>query len=203
VAAVQRREVPRQRGSNDPPASAVEAALVAEAQLNPLAFAPLYARYLDPIYRYCFHSLDSREAAEDATSVIFSRALASISACNPASFRSWLFAIAHNTISNAIRDRHQSTSLDHTSLIVDPSPSPEQEAIAFEQQKALRELLVQLPADQRRTVELRLAGLTGPETAAVLGKSHGAVKIAQHRAFVRLRELIGSDAGKGAGNAER
>jgi RNA polymerase sigma-70 factor (ECF subfamily) len=55
-----------------------------------------------------------------------------------------------------------------------------------------------LPDDQRRILELRLAGLSGPETAAALGKTHGAVKIAQHRAFTRLRGLLGVGAGKEA-----
>lgn len=47
-----------------------------------------------------------------------------------------------------------------------------------------------LPPEQREIVELRLAGLTGPEIARTLGKSHGAVKVAQFRAFTRLRAML-------------
>jgi DNA-binding NarL/FixJ family response regulator len=50
----------------------------------------------------------------------------------------------------------------------------------------------QLPPDQRQILELRLAGLTGPEIAAALGRSLGAVKIAQVRAFARLRATLDS-----------
>ena len=39
-------------------------------------------------------------------------------------------------------------------------------------------------------VELRLAGLRGPEIAAVLGKTPGSVKLLQFRAFGRLRALL-------------
>ncbi|HKG27219.1 MAG TPA: sigma-70 family RNA polymerase sigma factor [Thermomicrobiales bacterium] len=172
--------------------------LVTAAQRDPRAFAPLYDRYLDPIYRYCYRSLGSREAAEDATSLVFSRALASLRSCDPPSFRSWLFAIAHNTLANTVRDRRLTASLDLASGIADPLPSPEDEALAAEERNSLRALLGHLPDDQRRVLELRLAGLSGPETAAALGKTHGAVKIAQHRAFTRLRSLLGVGAGKEA-----
>ncbi|MEA2597226.1 MAG: hypothetical protein QOF01_3695 [Thermomicrobiales bacterium] len=183
--------------------TADEAALVVAAQRDPHAFAPLYDRYLDPVYRYCYRSLGSREAAEDATSLVFSRALASLRGCDPTAFRSWLFAIAHNTLANAARDRHPTASLDLACAIADPLPSPEDEALAAEERGSLRALLGQLPADQRRVVEMRLAGLNGPETAAALGKTHGAVKITQHRAFLRMRVLLGIDAGKEARDGRR
>ena len=45
--------------------------------------------------------------------------------------------------------------------------------------------------DQRTAVELRLAGLTGPEVAAAMGRSHDAVKKLHLRALERLRaELV-------------
>ena len=43
-------------------------------------------------------------------------------------------------------------------------------------------------------LELRLAGLTGPEIARVLGRSHGSVRVAQYRAIARLRALLGEPA---------
>jgi DNA-directed RNA polymerase specialized sigma24 family protein len=51
--------------------------------------------------------------------------------------------------------------------------------------------LTRLPEGQRRVVELRLAGLTGPEVAAALGRSHDAVRSEQRRALAALRELLG------------
>jgi DNA-directed RNA polymerase specialized sigma24 family protein len=49
--------------------------LVALAMEDPRHFSLLYARYLDPVHRYCYRRLGSREAAEDATSLVFTRAL--------------------------------------------------------------------------------------------------------------------------------
>jgi DNA-directed RNA polymerase specialized sigma24 family protein len=42
--------------------------------------------------------LGTREAAEDANTEIFMRALAALPAYRAGEFRSWLFAIAHNVV---------------------------------------------------------------------------------------------------------
>ncbi len=39
--------------------------LVAAAQANPRAFAPLYERYFDSIHRYCLYRLPDRDTAAD------------------------------------------------------------------------------------------------------------------------------------------
>jgi DNA-directed RNA polymerase specialized sigma24 family protein len=63
-------------------------------------------------------------------------------------------------------------------------------------------LLRRLPSDdQRRVCELRLAGLTGQEIAAVLGKRHDAVRQLQSRAIERLRQLMPASAEKEARDA--
>ena len=64
-----------------PPAPDVgpgDATLVLAAKRERAAFAPLYQRYVDPIYRYCYRCLGNRHTAEDATSLIFTKALAAL-----------------------------------------------------------------------------------------------------------------------------
>ena len=70
--------------------------LVAAARVDPHAFTLLYQRYVNTVHRYCYRRLGTREAAEDATSQIFMKVLASLPSCRNTSFRPWLFAIAHN-----------------------------------------------------------------------------------------------------------
>ena len=82
-------------------------AAVARAQRDPTAFAPLYLAYVDPVYRYCYRRLGSREAAEDATSLVFERALRSLASFRGGSFRGWLFTIAHNAVIDQLRTRPQ------------------------------------------------------------------------------------------------
>jgi RNA polymerase sigma-70 factor (ECF subfamily) len=168
--------------------------LVARARRDPQAFAPLYERYFEPIYRYCYRRLRSPEAAADATSLVFARAWNGLPGFRGDSFRGWLYAIAHNVVAGHRPDPPRS-ALEDAGEIADPAPSPEQQAIAADEGRALRALLDQLPREQRRVVELRLAGLTGPEIAVALGRTHGAVKVAQFRALGRLREIIERTAG--------
>jgi len=166
-----------------------DAELVALATHDRQAFAPLYRRYVDSVYRYCYRQLGSREQAEDATSVIFERALRELPRYRNGSFRSWLFAIAHNVVVNAHRERRPSLDLGHAGDLVDAAASPEDIALAGETTRTVLDLVRALPPEQRHLIELRLAGLTGPEIAAVLGKKHGAIKVAQLRAIRRLGEI--------------
>jgi RNA polymerase sigma-70 factor (ECF subfamily) len=180
----------------EPNGDADDATLVARAVRDPRAFAPLYRRYVDPIYRYCALRLGSRAAAEDATSQVFTKALAALPNHRHASggsFRSWLFAIAHNVVADHHRARRPTDAFDLALHVADAAPAPEEVAVANDTRDRVRALLTRLPADQRRILELRLAGLSGAEVAAVLGRSPGAVKIAQVRAYARLRSLLAEE----------
>ena len=61
-----------------PEITGAEALLVARAQRDPAAFAPLYEAYFDAVYRYCYHRLGDWSAAEDAASLVFTNALAAL-----------------------------------------------------------------------------------------------------------------------------
>jgi RNA polymerase sigma-70 factor (ECF subfamily) len=185
----------RERAGTAEATAADEAALVARAQVDRAAFAPLYERYLDPVYRYCYRRLGTREAAEDATSVVFAKALAALPEYRAGSFPAWLFAIAHNAVADVHRRRRPDQPLETARDPVAAGPSPEDLAVAADERRSVRALLAGLPADQRRVLELRLAGLKGAEIAAVLGRSVAAVKMLQLRAMTRLRAELGVDPG--------
>jgi RNA polymerase sigma factor (sigma-70 family) len=173
--------------------AALEADFVARAVHDPQAFALLYRRYLNPIYRYCFHRLGDKEAAEDATSQVFAKALAALPtyrADRP--FRAWLFAIAHNVIIDAHRARRPHEPLEAAAHVVDAASSPEDAALAAEASRTVQTLLAELTPDQARVVELRLAGLREVEIARVLDRRPGAVRAVQFRALVKLRALLGT-----------
>jgi RNA polymerase sigma factor (sigma-70 family) len=164
-----------------------DVALVADARRDRRAFGALYDRYAERVYSYCLHRLDSREAAEDATSLIFTRAIAGLHRFQGGSFAAWLFAIAHNTVANVYRERRPEAPLEAIGEIASPSSSPEDLALGRDDQRLVRELLGSLPADQRRVIELRLAGLTGAEIAEALGRSLASIKMLQARALARMR----------------
>ena len=154
-------------------------------------FGLLYDRYVTAVYRYCYGRLGDREDAEDATSLVFSRALAALPTHRGGSFRSWLFAIAHNVVLNTRRDTPHHHPLAIVAEVADPGPRLDDLAEAAERRRSVSEALALLPEEQRRVVELRMAGLTGPEVAATLGRSHDSVRTTQRRALAQLRSLLG------------
>lgn len=168
-----------------------DADLVARAKADRQAFAPLYVRYVDTVYRYCYRRLGSSEAAEDATSEVFYKALAALHNYRDGSFPAWLMTIARNVVIDGFRQRRPEEPLGPDSEPPDMAATPEEIALASEEGRSLRALLARLPEDQRRVLELRLAGLTGLEIATVLGRSLGSVKMLQFRAVERLRVLLG------------
>jgi RNA polymerase sigma-70 factor (ECF subfamily) len=165
----------------------------------PRAFEQLYRRYIDAVFGYCYRRLGSREAAEDATSLIFTKAFAALPSFRSGSFRSWLFTIAYHVITDDLRARRANADLDLAVEMAALDLSPEDQAIANERDRALRAAISRLPESQRQVVELRLAGLNGREIAEVLGRGLPAVKMAQLRAYARLRDQIVDDA-RTAGN---
>ncbi len=180
-------ESDRQRPGDDP---LDDAALVTAAQADPRAFAPLYARYARPVYRYCCLRLESHAAAEDATSDIFLKALTALPRYRVGAFAAWLFQIAHNTVQDAHRRRRPTELVDAIADAPDPDATPEDAVLGQVGWEELRADLGRLPENQRRAIELQIAGWSVTRSAEVLGLSPGSVKVLRHRGFTRLRTLV-------------
>ena len=102
-----------------------------------------------------------------------------------------MFTIARRRVVDHYRQkgRHEpALSFDDTFDCADTSDT---EALALAQvtaQSAVDALVRRLPADQAEIVLLRVLGdLEVSEVAALVGKSNAAVRVAQHRALLRLQ----------------
>ena len=182
------------RPEHDDLADLADEALASLARTDPRAVAVLYRRYLPAVFVFCERRLPTTEAAEDATSLVFTKAVAALPMYRDGggSFRSWLFAIAMRVAIDAHRARRPLTVLDAAFDVADVArwSAPAEETEHADLVRAVHTALTTLPPDQRAIVELRMAGLTGPEIAAVVGRSLASVKFAQFRAYQRLRELL-------------
>ncbi|MCC6615492.1 MAG: sigma-70 family RNA polymerase sigma factor [Anaerolineae bacterium] len=167
--------------------NADEARWIVAARTRPAAFAPVYERYVERIYAYCARRASPTEA-EDLTSLVFARALAAVHDYRGGSVAAWLFRIAHNVVVNHYRDRHPSLALDDADS---PQPGPLDRLIAADEQRLIRRLIDELPAEQQNLLSLKLsAGLTSAEIGVVLGKSAGAVRVELHRIIQGLRARL-------------
>ena len=175
------------------PDDLADAALVERARHDPEAFAVLYDAFALPVYGYCLARLGHREAAEDATSLVFAKALAALPAFRGGTFRGWLFTIAHHTVVDGLRARCREAPLDLAVEPVDPDDGPEEAFVEAEAGREARLLLRALTPSQRQVVELWLAGLSDDEIAAVTGRSTAATRMHRWRAAERLRDAAARD----------
>jgi RNA polymerase sigma-70 factor, ECF subfamily len=164
--------------------------LAAAARLDPVAFDALYERYAGLIYRFCHVRLGTREAAEDATSAVFLKALGAIGGYHDGNFAGWLYRIAANTVVDAQRSSRPTTTFASIPEPHDPAPEPEAVTLQLLDREALRAALATLPDEQRAAVELHLAGWTGERIAAAMNRSPEAVRMLRYRALARLRSLL-------------
>jgi RNA polymerase sigma-70 factor (ECF subfamily) len=164
---------------------------VRAAQADRAAFDRLYRRYLDGVYSYAFYQLGDHHDAEDVTERTFLSALAAIDRFTDegATFRAWLFRIAHNAIVNTHRARRRRRTEAIPATHHDPAPTADPAGLVAraDQARVIRAAVARLPADRRQAVLLRFVdGLSAREIGVVLDRSEGAARVLLHRA---LRDL--------------
>lgn len=159
------------------------------------AFGELYERYAESIFRFLYVRLSNRLDAEDLTAEVFMRVYRSLSGYREQGtpFLAYLFRIARNALIDHYRSSSRSgekVSIDD-SIIQDLHPDAGEAAMTSLEHQEVREVLDQLRDDYRTVLVLRfLSELTPDETAQVMGRSPGAIRVLQHRALTALRNLI-------------
>ena len=171
-----------------------EQSLVQRAQQHDQeAFAQLYEKYFDKIYRYVALKIGNRVEAEDMTQQVFVNALHSISSYKWRGFpfSAWLFRIAHNQVVDYLRKktRQPTVSLNESST---SSESNIQKTV--EQKMNVEQLVLatrKLTPAQQEVILLRFTGeLPIAQVAKIMGKSEGAIKALQHSAILALRKTL-------------
>jgi RNA polymerase sigma factor (sigma-70 family) len=154
------------------------------------AFAVLYERYHQPLYRYCRSMLRNDQDAQDALQSTFASALAALQESRRnAPFRPWLFRIAHNEAITVIRRRRDSGQEVSDSLL-GSAASASEEADTRARMTLLIADLAQLPERQRAALLMReLNGLSHAEISVVLATSVTAAKQAIFDARTALTEF--------------
>ena len=159
------------------------------------AFGLLYDHYQSSVYRFLFYRTRSAPLAEDLTSETFFRALRNMTSFRwqGKDFGAWLMTIARNLATDhfkAGRTRLEMTTED-MGAHDDTTEGPESLVLAGLTNELLLEALTQLPDEQRDCLVMRfLQGMSIAETAAVLGRSDGAIKQLQLRGVRNLAKLM-------------
>ncbi|HWD11490.1 MAG TPA: sigma-70 family RNA polymerase sigma factor, partial [Solirubrobacteraceae bacterium] len=155
------------------------------------AFAALYERYHQQLYRYCRSIVHSDADAQDALQSTLAGALVALQrGQRNAPLRPWLFRIAHNETVSLLRRRRPTAELTERDEVT--ADSTEQRAAARARLAQLVADLQALPERQRSALVMReLSGLSHEEIATALATTVGAAKQAifeARQALVDFRE---------------
>jgi len=164
------------------------------------ALSELYTLYFPRVYRYILARMGNTYDAEDLAEEVFMRVLEAIGRFQwrEAPFSAWLFRIAHNAvISQRRKENARGRSAPLTDGLAVDSAGPDE---LVENRLALNEIMdaaQRLPDAQRQVIALRFAAeLSVAETARAMGKGEGNVKVIQHKAISKLREILGQSSRK-------
>ena len=177
------------------PEEANERLLVEAAQKDPSRFADLYEDNFERVYAYIANRVDNRDEAEDLTSAVFQKALASLPRFKwrGAPFAAWLFKIASNLIADRSKRAARERGLEDADDATDLSQISLDE-IEFRAQ--LFRMVETLPIDQSRVIAMRFSEEKSiREIADELGRTEGAVKQLQFRGLQHLRAQLETQPG--------
>ncbi len=157
----------------------------------------LLGRVRDMAVRYARARL-GRFGAEDAAQDVAQEVCMAVLTALPAyedrglPFEAFVYTIAARKLADAQRSAMRSaTPVGDLPDGVDPARGPEATAVLRDEAGLAFALMERLPAQQREIITLRVAvGFSTEETAAALGMTPGAVRVAQHRGLAKLRSLL-------------
>lgn len=165
------------------------------------ALEALIRRHLKGIYGYLRHIMGDAEEAEDVAQETFLKAWKRIRTYRPsASFKTWLFTIAHNAAIDHLRKRRdqrlsafENEEGDNvlTETLADTEPLPDELVARLQDKASVEALLETLPLHYREVLLLRYHGdLTFEEMGKTLKRPLDTVKSQHRRALARLRDAI-------------
>nr|AKA59508.1 putative RNA polymerase sigma factor [uncultured bacterium NM_1663] len=171
--------------------------LVRRAQAGEeIAFAELYVRFFDRVYRYLLIALKDPEEAQEVAQDVFVRALSRLARYEPArgDFRDWLFSMVRSLAIDHLRKAGRVTPVDPSDLPSHAVPVAVRATALLEHldpNSGVRAMIEALPDAQRRVLALRFVfDLSTVEIGDVLGSNPDAVRQLQHRALKGLAARI-------------
>lgn len=163
-------------------------------KLDGQALAQIHDQYYPLVYRYVRYRLDNEQVVEDISSEVFLRLLKYLHQQKGEihDLRAWLLGTTANLINDHLRQKYRRPTEnieDHETL--PGGEDPHSTAELNENQRAVQEAMQKLTAEQQQVLALRFSQeFSVDETARMMNKSIGAVKVLQFRALETLRKLL-------------
>lgn len=160
----------------------------------PSEFERMYTDYFPRIYNFIFYRLLHKQDTEDLVSEVFLKVARNIFSfdAQKASFSTWIFTIARNTLTDYFRRRKSTVSLDDCDVDLTMVDYTEQyEALESDERRSVYQALMQLDARSRQILALKyLAELSNREISKLIGINESTVSTIALRARQKMRKYL-------------
>lgn len=166
------------------------------------ALEALYDRYVRQCFGLALRMVKEPGLAEEVVQEVFLKLWSRPDSYSSqkGAFVSWLLSLVHHRCVDELRKRSRTeVALDNEQPLSvintkpDPQPDPSEQVWVMEQQRVVRQALVQLPENQRQVLELAyFGGLSQSQIAEQLSQPLGTVKTRMRMGLQNLRQLLES-----------
>lgn len=158
------------------------------------ALAQIHDRFYQPVWRYVNYRINDIQVSEDIVSEVFLRFIGYHK--KPSSkiknLKGWLLGTANHLVMDHWRlvyKKPLENIDDHVEKIIGIDQDIHNDH--SHQMQDIRDIMAELTSDQQHVLALRFSqNLSLEETASVMNKSLGSIKLLQHRAINTLREKL-------------
>lgn len=156
------------------------------------ALSEIYNTYFERLYRFIFYRVSHKETAEDLTEDVFIKIFKNLSKLEQAgAFEGWLFQIARNQVIDYYRSKKQTVALEDVENTLEYETNIVDIVNLKTEQIIFVKLLKELNDEQQQVIKLKfLEDLENDVIAQIMNKTEGAIRVIQHRAIAKLKELI-------------
>lgn len=170
--------------------------LIERACSDRAAFAQLYRRHYERVFRYCCRRLYNRHTAEDVTSEVFFRVMRTISTFdgNSNGFRNWLYRIATNAVNDYLKTaKRRAEAIKNVArqnghgnaFACEPDDELQKKNIAVKQ------AILRLKPKYQTVITLRFfEKMKLVEIAEILGQNPATIRTQLARALSKLRKEL-------------
>lgn len=163
------------------------------AMLNLDDFAPLYQKYIRPIFNYCYHKIGHQEEAKDLAQQVFIKAMLNLKTFKNKGYGlgPWLYKIAYNEINDWFKQKnkeevwlHQATLWEELGMV-----DPNQATIISDE--ILSKALSKIKPDALELIRLRyFEQMPFAMVAEVLSITESNAKVRMHRTISELKNHL-------------
>lgn len=166
--------------------------LAQRAQQDSKAFAELYRRHLDRVYRYLYSRVGHVQDAQDLTAQTFIAALEGIRSFNGQGvFAAWLLGIARRKAADYYRSNRPDEALELLEDVPNSADTPEASVEQQLQMEQVMRVMTRISPERAEALALRIfGGLSAAEVGQIMGKNEHAVNTLVYRAMRDLRERL-------------